>query len=132
MNIHITARHYELDPEVRAFAHERLSRLSRFVRDPDDLMEAHVIVTAEKYRHMAEITLKLRRGDTLSREEAEDAHMAIDLAADRLEQQMRKLKERRVERLKGDRTRPADRLVEPAPAADDADGDWTAGGAGED
>ena len=132
MNVHITARHCELDPEVRVFAQERLNRLSRFVRAPEDLMEAHVVVTAEKYRHAAEITLKHRYGDTMSREEAADARLAIELAADRVEQQVLKLKDRLIERRQGKRGRPEDRSAEPIAAADDADGDGTDGATGED
>src|SRR5438128_2332657 len=51
MQINTTARHCELDPEVRRFAHERLEKFERFARD---IQEAHVIVTAEGYRHTVE------------------------------------------------------------------------------
>jgi ribosomal subunit interface protein len=96
MKIGITARHCELDPEVRIHAQQRLERLAHFVRDPDDLMEAHVVFACEKYRHSAEVTLKTRRlGELFSREEASDARAAIELVGDRLEHQLLKLKSRR-------------------------------------
>jgi putative sigma-54 modulation protein len=95
MNISTTARHCELDPEDRLFAQQRLEKLARYVRDA---REAHLILTAEKYRHTAEITLKLKNREMLSREHSTQARMAIDLAADRLEQQLRRLKEKRVDR----------------------------------
>jgi len=34
MKINTTARHCELDPEVRTFVHQRLERLLRYFRDP--------------------------------------------------------------------------------------------------
>jgi len=98
MKIHTTARHCEIAPEDRLFVHERLERLLRYFRDPRDLMEAHVVIGLEKYRHSAEITLKLRRGAVVSREEANDAHAAIEMAAEHLEQQIHRLKERRLSR----------------------------------
>lgn len=101
MNVSTTARHCELDPEVRLFAQQRLERLLRYFRDPRDLMEAHVVVAAEKYRHSAEITLKLRRGEVVGREEADDPRSAIELAAERLEHQIRRFKERRLARKRG-------------------------------
>jgi ribosome hibernation promoting factor len=101
MNVSTTARHCELDPEVRIFAQERLERLLRYFRDPRDLMEAHVVVAAEKYRHSAEITLKLRRGEVVGKEQADDPRAAIDLAAERLEHQIRRLKEKRQARVRG-------------------------------
>ena len=98
MKVSTTARHCELDPEVRLFAHQRLERLLRYFRDPRDLMEAHVVVGLEKYRHSAEITLKLRRGEVMSQEQANDPRAAIELAAERLEHQIRRIKERRLSR----------------------------------
>jgi len=95
MHINTTARHCELDPEDRLHAHQRLERLQRYARD---LYEAHLVVSAEKYRHMAEITIKLKHREMVSREESTGARMAIDRAADALEEQLRRLKERRVDR----------------------------------
>jgi putative sigma-54 modulation protein len=118
MRIHVTARHCELDPEDRILAEQRLSKLSRFARD---IQEAHVIVTGEKYRHTAEITLRLRGQEVASREEADGPRTAIDRAADRIEKQIRRLKERRLERRRGDRSRTADGL---APASEDDAGTW--------
>ena len=95
MQISTTARHCDLDPEVRLFAQKRLARLERFARD---ILEAHLTVTAEGYRHSAEISLKLRRHEMVIRQESTEARAAIDRAADRLEKQLRRLKERRVDR----------------------------------
>ena len=44
MQINTTARHCELDQEVRSFTQERLEKFNRFARD---IQEAHVVVTAE-------------------------------------------------------------------------------------
>src|SRR5437762_14121473 len=99
MNVHATVRHCEIDPEVRVHAQERLERLAHYVHDPDELMEAHVVFACEKYRHSAEVTLKTRRlGEVFSREEADSARAAIDLAAERLEHQLRRAKERLIAR----------------------------------
>jgi len=98
MQISTTARHCELDPELRLFAQRRLERFERFARD---IQEAHLIVSAEGYRHSAEITLKLKRHEMVSREESTEARAAIDRAADRVEKQLRRLKERRVSHKRG-------------------------------
>jgi putative sigma-54 modulation protein len=98
MQIHTTARHCELAADDRAFAQQRLEKLEKFARD---LHEAHLIVTAEGYRHTAEITVHLKGREVVSREASTDARAAIDLAADHLEVQLRKLKGRRVDRYHG-------------------------------
>jgi putative sigma-54 modulation protein len=127
MQISTTARHCELDPEVRLFAHHRLEKLGRFARD---ITEAHLIVTAEGYRHSAEITLRLKGREMLSREESTEARSAIDLAADRLEQQLRRLKERRVSRKRI--ARSADGRTQPAPPlAEEPEAEFGEGALGE-
>lgn len=95
MQILTTARHCELDADTRQFIEQRLEKLQKYARD---IREVHLIVTAEKYRHQAEITIKLKNRDVVSSEESTEMRNAIDLAADRLEQQLRRLKEKRVDR----------------------------------
>ena len=106
MQIHTTARHCELDQEVRLHAQKRLEKLGKFARD---IREAHLTVTAEGYRHQAEIILHLNHHELVSREESTEPRSAIDLAADRLEERLRRFKEKRVGRKRqgrgGDRTR---------------------------
>jgi putative sigma-54 modulation protein len=123
MQIFTTARHCELDPELRSYAQQRLEKLERFARD---IHEAHLILTLEKYRHIAEITLRLNQHEMVSREESTDSRAAFERAADHLEKQLRKLKEKRAarhragptadERLRFDGTAPSlgDGASEPA------------------
>src|SRR5262249_10768327 len=99
MRIHMTARHCEWDPEDRLLAEQRLEKLSRYAR----ILEAHVIVTQEKYRYTAEITLRLPGPDLTSREEADSARTAIERAADGIEHQAHRLKDARVERRRAGR-----------------------------
>jgi len=108
MQILTTTRHCELDQEVKLHAQQRLEKLGKFARD---IREAHLTVTAERYRHSAEITVRLNHTELVSREESTEARIAIDLAADRLEQQLRKYKEKRVGRKRG---RGSDRTKGPA------------------
>jgi ribosomal subunit interface protein len=122
MRIHVTVRHFELDPEDRLLAEQRLEKLSRFARD---LKEAHVTVSHEKYRYLVEIALRLDGREVTSREEADAARIAIERASDRMEQQVRRLKEKRLERRRGDRTRAADLLQPPGPPAGE---EWEARG----
>jgi putative sigma-54 modulation protein len=94
MQISTTARHCELDAQVREFAQQRLAKLERFARD---IQEAHLVVTAEKFRFTAEVTLRLKHHEMVSREESDTGKLAIDQAAHRLEQQLRRLKDKRTE-----------------------------------
>ncbi|MBI1799458.1 MAG: ribosome-associated translation inhibitor RaiA [Candidatus Eisenbacteria bacterium] len=95
MQISTTTRHCELHPEIREFVERRLEKLQRFARD---VREVHLVLTAEKHRHAAEITVRLKHHEIVSREESTDARAAIDRAASQLEGQLRRFKERRLER----------------------------------
>jgi ribosomal subunit interface protein len=120
MNITTTARHCTLDLDDKQFANTRLEKLARFLRAPErDRVEFHLVVTGEKNRHQAEITLRVMRHELVSREGGLDARAAIDLAAEQLEQQMRRLKDRSAERRKGGR----ERLADGPPVTDGANGD---------
>ena len=95
MQIHTTCRHGKLSPAVRRFLEERLSKLEKFAT----VSEVHVILDNEKYRHTAEILLKTRQKELIAREEADDQTGAIDRAVDRLERQVKRLKEKRSTRI---------------------------------
>jgi len=112
MNINTTARHFELAQVDRQYAHERLEKCLRFA---SDIHEAHLVITNESYRYVAEATLRLKQRDLAVREEATEPRRAIDLVADRVEQQLRRLHDKRVHN--GRRDGRADGAA-PAPATD--------------
>ena len=92
MQITTTARHCELDLNLKRHARTRLERLERYARD---IHEAHLVVTAEKNRHLAEVTVRVHHHELASRQESSDARVAVDLALDGIEAQLRKLKDKR-------------------------------------
>lgn len=128
MRIITTARHCEIDPEDRLFAETHLEKLTRYVRD---IHEVHLTLSSENYRHTAEIALKVNGRDFMGRETANTFRTAITEAIGRIEPQIRKLKELRLERRRGDRTRTADAVDSPEEAAGE-DGEALGGAAWED
>jgi len=96
MKIQMTGRHVTVPATVKRRLAERLEKLTRYL---PDLSEAQVKLSAQKYRHTAEILIHVRHEDHVSRGEAGDLESAIDTAADRLEAQVRKLKEKRMKRV---------------------------------
>jgi putative sigma-54 modulation protein len=96
MEVHTTARRVKVTPAVRRLLDERLAKLTRYL---PELREAHVKLTAEKYRHRAEILIRVRHEDVIAKEEAADLLSAADGALDRLEEQLRRLKEKKSRRV---------------------------------
>ena len=93
VEIHLTARHCELGPDVRTFAKARLEKLNKY---DARIHEVRVIVSQERKLHTAEITLRAHQQDVVITESHADARAAIELAADRLEDRVRRRKEKRV------------------------------------
>lgn len=113
MEIHFTARHFDVAPELRDYITRKLEKLEHVL---ENILEARVILTAENYRHIAEVTLLIRRHEFVSREESADMHTSADAVIEKLEQQLRRYKEKRLSRGRRDgraieagTTRPATR-----------------------
>ncbi len=92
MRISVTFRHVEPTAALRAYAEEKLERVKKYLRRP---LDAHVILSVAKERHVAEITLKADHVTMFAAEETHDLYSAIDLALDKLEHQAQKLKAKR-------------------------------------
>lgn len=84
MRIDFTGRQMEVSPDLRLYTEERLRKLTRLLHDHFDI---HVILTAEKHRRIAEITLKFRDHILVGIEETGDARSSINGALDKLERQ---------------------------------------------
>ncbi len=92
MDIIMTARHFEMTPEIREHAHRRMEKLERYLGGVEDV---HVILTTEKYRHIAEVALHSRGTEIVGRDESDDMLASIDRVVDRIERQIKRLKARR-------------------------------------
>lgn len=122
MRLDITGRHVTITPALRQLINQRLQKLERLLNDA--AISATIILTKEKYRHLAEIVIHAR-GDHTMRGTGEGNAWPASLrdAASRIEQQAQKLKSRWT---KGKRQRSSPRTTaaaaatagvrEPAPA----------------
>ena len=109
MQVNVTFRHVDPTAALRAYAEEKLARVNKYLRRPVD---AHVILSVSKERHVAEITLNADHVILFAQEETHDLYSAIDLALDKLEHQAQKVAAKRKHHKGG----PALRGPEPAPS----------------
>jgi putative sigma-54 modulation protein len=91
MRLDITGRHVEITNQLRQLIDRRLAKLSRLLND--SAISASVILTREKYRHLAEIVIHAR-GDHMMRGIGQGTTwpFALKLAAEKIEQQAQTLK----------------------------------------
>jgi putative sigma-54 modulation protein len=92
MEITTTGRRYKLTADLKEAAEKRLAKLERY---SEGEMEAHLILAVEKYRNIAELTLRADGNDLVSREESDEMVNSIDGVVDRMERQLKKLNARR-------------------------------------
>lgn len=91
MQIAVTFRHMEADEGVKAYVKRRVQRLKKFIENP---REAHVVLSVEKFRHSAELTI-ISDGLTLNSEGRDrDLYTAIDQMADRMDRRIRQRREK--------------------------------------
>ena len=91
MRLELTARYFTLTPPVRKLAEQRLGRVLRPLND--SAVSAQVVVTREKTRFHAEVTLHARGEHFLHGEATgRDAAAALSASIDKVERQVQKLK----------------------------------------
>jgi len=97
MRLDITGRQVDITPAIRQLITRRLAKVERILNDR--AISAAIILTKEKYRHLAEIVIHAR-GDHMLRATGEGNAWNPSLAdaASRLEQQAQKLKSKFTER----------------------------------
>ena len=101
MDISVTFRHLESTDALRDYAREKVSRIKKYVGTPADVA---VVLSLEKHRHQAEITLNTNGITVNAKDVTEDMYAAIDLAVDKLERQVKKHKEKIKDHKPGERT----------------------------
>ena len=97
MRLELTARHFTIPAPVRKLAEQRLARVLRPLND--SAVSAQVVVTREKTRFQAEVTLHARGEHFLHGEATgRDAQTALNGSIDKVERQVLKLKSKWTER----------------------------------
>jgi len=89
MNVEYTGRHFEVTPAIRKEVETGIAKIRKML---GDRFETKVILTVEKHRHKAEITISPRNGPLVGLAQAKDMTVAVNGALDHLERQAVKYK----------------------------------------
>jgi putative sigma-54 modulation protein len=92
MNLNLTGHHLDITPALRTYVQEKLGRVRRHF---DHVIDAHVVLSVDKLRQKAEVTLHVRGKDIHCASEDLDLYAAIDLLVDKLDRQVLKYKDKR-------------------------------------
>jgi len=116
MRISVTFRHMEPTDAIKDYVVKKLNKVNRYLDEP---IEATVVLSLEKYRNIAEVTLSAGRNVINCTESTDDIYSAVDKTLDKLERQIKKQKQK--VRSKKNRTKPdREAFVQEAEAQDEA------------
>lgn len=116
MQTSVTFKNLDPSENLRSYVSSKLDRLDKLLDNP---AEAHVVLSVEKIRHIAEIRLTGDRLNINCREKTNDMYSSIDMALDKLEKQIKRQKEKIKSHRPGSRTEArtapfAEAVVSPA------------------
>jgi len=91
MQVNITFRHLEPTEALKSHIRGRVGHVERYIDRPS---EAHAVLHVENLDHHAEITVKAGRFLLRGTAKSQDMYASIDAAADKIERQLKKHKEK--------------------------------------
>lgn len=91
MQLTITGHHIDLTPALRAYATEKLQRISKHF---DHLISVVVILKVENHEQVAEANVHAAGKTLFAQASDTDMYAAIDALADKMDKQVRRYKDR--------------------------------------
>ena len=91
MNVMVTFRHMPTSEALRQHAEDRAQKFLKYLVEPVDI---HVVLKIEKIRQIAEISVQSKNFSAHAVEENQDMYTSIDKAMLKMEEQLRRHKER--------------------------------------
>ena len=110
MQTSITFKNLDSSEHLTEYVTNKLNRFDRYLDNP---AEASVVLSVEKFRHIAEVNITGDRMNIYGKEETEDMYSAIDMVLDKLYVQIKKSKEK-VRTKRGDANRNAKEQMQDA------------------
>ena len=91
MNLSVSGHHLAITPAIRGYIE---SKMERVLRHSDNVIDVNVVLSVQKLRQHAEITVHVRGKDIFVEAEQADMYAAIDALVDKLDRCLLKHKRR--------------------------------------
>lgn len=98
MNIKINCRHMDLTKNLKDYAEEKIGKFNKYI---NNITEATVTFSVEKYRHKTEVLLKVNGSHIQAESITGEMYSSIDEVVEKLARQVKKLKEKAGSHRKG-------------------------------
>ncbi len=101
----VTFKNIDSSDSLKSYVQKKLDRFDKMLDSP---AEAHVVLSVEKIRHIAEITLTCDKLNIHAKEKSERMYASIDTLMDKVKAQINKHKEKVKRHMSGDKTSLSD------------------------
>lgn len=116
MQTSVTFKNLDPSENLKTYVSDKLDKFDRLLDNP---AEASVVLSVEKFRHIAEIKITGDRLTINGKEETNDMYSAIDMVLDKIEKQLKKTKQKIREHRTNSKTRVADMVTADSPPLPD-------------
>jgi putative sigma-54 modulation protein len=114
MKINYTARNTNLTPQIKKLCERQVASIEKLLDPP---VETDIILSVEKYRHIAEVNIRAKGINLNTEEETQDMYSSLGLAFDNIERRAKKEKEK----IRGRRRKKKNNNLYPKPSAEEED-----------
>lgn len=98
MQTSVTFKNLDPSDTIKAYVCDKLDRFDKYLYSS---AEANVVLSVEKFRHIAEVNINGDRMIFIGKEETDDMYSAIDMVLDKIEKQIKRGKQKFRERRPG-------------------------------
>lgn len=91
MNIIINGRQLEITPAIRSYSEDKIKRFDKYI---PNITEAIVTLSIEKYRHKAEVLLRINGVMIQAESVTGEIYSSIDEVSEKIERQIKKHREK--------------------------------------
>ena len=91
MQLRITARHFDMNGNLKEFAEKNFAKLERYF---ENIVDCHLILTKDRYQQVAEGTLQVYGTVITAKVATNDMLASIEKLSEKMEKQLKKHKDK--------------------------------------
>ncbi len=91
MQISVSFRNVDPSEHLKGYAETRMARFKKYMEEP---VEIHLVLSIQKFRHTADVTISANGIKIKAQEETGDLYSAIDMVLDKIEKQIKRHREK--------------------------------------